>query len=294
MTIEDPDVLLRRLRLGREEYCQRLLTMLIIGDAYPRWNSVSQPSTNGLEFLNRLYLLSFGRPPSESLDGCSFIDEFDLPARRDEEKGGAPDYAVVTATLLWMIELKTEPASHRRGQLSTYMELAKHHHPNHLVELTYLTPPLKTEALSSESVSYGHVTWGEVMPLIGEVWAEGNEAETRCCEVLTDVLADLDTAWTVWREQRIAAPVLAEADPMAEALIAGRADGGRWSAARARPCVRQPGPAQGAEDRPSRPTRRPTAGRIVGRPSMALEQRHHRRSSPDRKRSRGRLRTSPV
>ena len=43
MTIEDPDVLLRRLRLGREEYCQRLLTMLIIGDAYPRWNSVNHP-----------------------------------------------------------------------------------------------------------------------------------------------------------------------------------------------------------------------------------------------------------
>ena len=98
--------------------------MLIIGDAYPRWNAVSQTSTNGLEFLNRLYLLSFGRPPSGSLDGCSFIDEFDLPARRDDERGGAPDYAVLTATLLWMIELKTETASHRRGQLSTYVELA--------------------------------------------------------------------------------------------------------------------------------------------------------------------------
>ena len=89
MTIEDPDVLLRRLRLGREEYCQRLLTMLIIGDAYPRWNSVSQPSTKGLEFFYRLYLLSFGRAPSEPLEGFPFIDEFDLSARRDDEKGGA-------------------------------------------------------------------------------------------------------------------------------------------------------------------------------------------------------------
>ena len=46
--IEDPYGLLRRLRLGREEYCQRLLTMLILGGPYPRWNTRSAPSARGL------------------------------------------------------------------------------------------------------------------------------------------------------------------------------------------------------------------------------------------------------
>ncbi len=133
MTIEDPDALLRRLRLGREEYCQRLLTMLIIGDAYPRWNAVSQPSTNGLEFLYRLYLLSFGRRPlNPSTDVPSSTSS---TCRHDvTTRGAAPDYAVLDGDPLWMIELKTETASHRRGQLFTRLELAKHHHPNHLVE----------------------------------------------------------------------------------------------------------------------------------------------------------------
>ncbi|GGO26786.1 hypothetical protein [Microbispora bryophytorum] len=36
MATEDPLRLLGRLRLGREEYCQRLLTMLILGGPYPK------------------------------------------------------------------------------------------------------------------------------------------------------------------------------------------------------------------------------------------------------------------
>ena len=35
--LEDPVRLLGRLRLGREEYCQRLLTMLILAGPYPSW-----------------------------------------------------------------------------------------------------------------------------------------------------------------------------------------------------------------------------------------------------------------
>ena len=51
---EDPLTLLGRLRLGREEYCQRLLTMLILEDDYPRWNSRLIPSDDGLRFLGSL------------------------------------------------------------------------------------------------------------------------------------------------------------------------------------------------------------------------------------------------
>lgn len=38
LTMEDPDELLRRLRLGREEFGQRLLTMLLLDGPYPRRN----------------------------------------------------------------------------------------------------------------------------------------------------------------------------------------------------------------------------------------------------------------
>ena len=58
--MEDPHALLRRLRLGREEYCQRLLTMLVLDADYPRWNTRSAPSPTGLAFLRALDELSFG------------------------------------------------------------------------------------------------------------------------------------------------------------------------------------------------------------------------------------------
>ncbi|HET6917459.1 MAG TPA: hypothetical protein VFH56_15325, partial [Acidimicrobiales bacterium] len=119
--LESPRELLGRLKLGREEYCQRLLTMLILNAPYPRWNSRSSPSVDGLAFLRNLYEMWFGEWPG---DEAVFVDEFELPSRFEDEPGGAPDYAVLWEDRLWLIELKTERASHRRGQISGYFELA--------------------------------------------------------------------------------------------------------------------------------------------------------------------------
>ena len=137
--MEDPRLLLRRLKLGREEYCQRLLTMLVLEAPYPRWNTRSAPSRRGLAFLRAVDVLSYGesRLPGDAV----FVDELDLPARHQHEPGGAPDYGVLASDRLWMIELKTDRASHRRGQIPTYFELAQHHHPGRSIDLTYLTPP---------------------------------------------------------------------------------------------------------------------------------------------------------
>jgi hypothetical protein len=52
---EDPSALLGRLRLGREEFCQRLLTMLIVDGLYPRWNTDSVATPQGWSFLEDLY-----------------------------------------------------------------------------------------------------------------------------------------------------------------------------------------------------------------------------------------------
>jgi hypothetical protein len=75
--IEDPVQLLGRLRLGQEEYCQRLLTMLILAGPYPRWNSRSRPSEQGTQFLQALDALSFGDAAWDRRP--QFVDEFDLP-----------------------------------------------------------------------------------------------------------------------------------------------------------------------------------------------------------------------
>ncbi len=89
LEFENPQDLLRRLKLGREEYCQRLLTMLILEGPYPRWNSRSQPSAAGAEFLRALYERIFGGMwPG---DDAVFVDEFELPPGNDAERGGAPD-----------------------------------------------------------------------------------------------------------------------------------------------------------------------------------------------------------
>lgn len=77
--MEDPTRLLRRLNLSREEHSQRLLTMLVLGSDYPRWNTESTPSERGLEFLRRLHELSFGDGALE--DDVVFVDELELPRR---------------------------------------------------------------------------------------------------------------------------------------------------------------------------------------------------------------------
>src|SRR4051812_34898540 len=66
--MEDPDVLLRRLRLGREEYCQRLLTMLILDGAYPRWRcEVCSASSTALSDLSHASALG-GAPVTTGHD----------------------------------------------------------------------------------------------------------------------------------------------------------------------------------------------------------------------------------
>lgn len=92
MRYEDPAALAGRLRLGREEFCQRLLTTLILGGTYPKWNTRSTPTPQGAAFLRHLDELSFGRaaPP----DADVFVDELELRPRVEGEQGGAPDWAV--------------------------------------------------------------------------------------------------------------------------------------------------------------------------------------------------------
>jgi hypothetical protein len=197
---EDPWALRSRLKLGREEFCQRLLTMLIVGGPYPPWNTRNRPTAEGEVFLRRLHDLAglvgwHGMP--------EFVDEFDLPRRHDDERGGAPDWAVVWPNRLWMIELKTESSSHRPGQLQSYATLAAHHHPDRQVEISYITPPLpeRVRQLGPDGI-VSHLLWGDVAPLVDDVWGSDDDLRIRAIAVhAVQVLGPLELPVQEWRAQ---------------------------------------------------------------------------------------------
>ena len=200
--MEDPHALLRRLKLGREEYCQRLLTMLILDGDYPRWNTRSTPSPTGLAFLRALDELSFGG--ADVADDAVFVDELDLPRRSEDEPGCAPDYGVLAADRLWIIELKTERGSVRSGQVESYFELGRHHYPELRVDLTYLTPGMSAVAVGAPSGSrFVQVTWEQVMPLINDAWADATGSTAALRDALAEAVASIGTSWTMWREKTL-------------------------------------------------------------------------------------------
>ena len=202
MAIEDPHQLLGRLKLGREEYCQRLLTMLILDDAYPRWNTPNAASPDGLRFLGLLEALSLGE--AGAWTEPVFVDELDLPKRTEWEQGGAPDQSLQDLSRLWMIELKTEAGSHRPTQIPLYFELGRHHYPRHRIDVTYLTGPLSKRAPSiPDGCRYGHVTWSEVMPLVRDVWSDRSPTHREVVRALDDVLDGLTAKWPAWRAERL-------------------------------------------------------------------------------------------
>ncbi|MFL6072425.1 MAG: hypothetical protein ACJ73S_03410 [Mycobacteriales bacterium] len=220
---ENPVTLLSRLKLGREEYLQRLLTALVVGGAYPKWNSRNQPSPAGLRYLRLLDERCFGGPawPGEP----TFVDEFDLPPIEADDRGGAPDQAALWPDRLWLIELKAERGSHRPAQLPGYLTLAAHHHPGLRVDITYVTPPMVPDAVSLPAGSrYSHLEWSDIVALVEQVWTASAEgAERAIVAQITRVVADLDNLAAGWRTRILpqttepAPATPRETDPLAAA-----------------------------------------------------------------------------
>lgn len=196
---ETPAAMMRRLTLGREQYCQRLLTTLLLHGPYPRWNTRSPLSPTGLEFLRRLHERCFvdGWPSGTPV----FVDEFELPARHEAERGAAPDYAVIWDDHIWLIELKTEKGSHRKAQVPYYFELGRHHHPQATVDLTYLTGPMSAPSEAPQAwARYAHITWDAIADLIQELWPKPTAPGQReVVEGLLDAIASLHLPPSEWR-----------------------------------------------------------------------------------------------
>src|SRR5262245_26580957 len=121
---ESPTRLWRRLKLGREEYLQRLVTTLILDGDAPPWNTPRPPGEAGQRFLQLLDEAAHG---SHGIDGSApadrFVDEYLLPKLEQDAANGWPDWAVLWADRVWVIELKTEAGSHRADQLPYYLRL---------------------------------------------------------------------------------------------------------------------------------------------------------------------------
>jgi hypothetical protein len=216
MGLETPAALFARLRLGREEFCQRLLTTLLLDAAYPKWNTRSRPGARGVAFLRDLYERCFGEGwPGDDL---WLIDEFELAARTDQEKGAYPDYGVVWDERVWVIELKTERGSHRPTQIPYYFELARHHHPEAAIDFTYLTGPgSKSGTATNPWERFTHLEWSDVIDLSEQHWP--TPELPGAIEVVTGLVATirgLDQPAQAWRE---AAAALYEVPVPAESTI---------------------------------------------------------------------------
>jgi hypothetical protein len=195
-TLPPPDAL--RGRLGREEFTQKLLTCLVLGRLERGWNVQRDPSAAGVLFLRALHASAFGdgSPPN---DVPGFVDEYELSKRVEAEPSGWPDYGVVWRDRLFLIELKTERASHRAAQLPYYLRLADHWHSDVAVDLLYITPamPLADPDVASARQRFSHLTWAEVAPLIESIWAHSDvPVEREYASYLVDLINDIETGMT--------------------------------------------------------------------------------------------------
>lgn len=190
MPCPDPERLRARKRYGREEYVQEMLACLIVGGEPPKWNQSVRATARGERLLRHIA----SRADLEMAQDAYFVNEFELLRRADGYPSGWPDFGFYTDTELLLIELKTEPGSHRLGQLAYYDELAKHHHPAKRRRLVYLTPPLRSSAIH-DAVETTHLLLDEVRPLITEIWTGAPDDERRLSDYIVDFLHRLNEPW---------------------------------------------------------------------------------------------------
>lgn len=193
------DLRLLKSTLGREGWCQRLLTELILDAPYPPYNSRRRPSPRGVAFLGALDELCFGVDEVTGEDPI-FVDEIDFPARHADEQGCAPDYTVFVGDRCWIIELKTEPGSHRPRQIPDYFERAHHYHPGLRVDLTYLTAGLRSRFQPDTRAweRYAHVHWARVADLIQFAWADADAEHAVVVRALIQGIAHLHEPPRQW------------------------------------------------------------------------------------------------
>jgi hypothetical protein len=197
----DPDQLRARFRSGREGFLQLLVASLVVGGTPPKWNQPNTVTERGRRWLTELIGIA-GLPAPDLGDEMLFVNEFELPRRHDSETAGWPDFAVLCRGSLLLIELKTEPDSHLRGQLARYTDQSAHHHPDRQRALIYITPSLRASA-SLDPVPTTHLLWPVVSDMLTEVWSGGSPDETCVLDYARDLINHLGERWVASGSQQI-------------------------------------------------------------------------------------------
>ncbi len=200
MALFDP-VAERQRRRSREGYIQYLLACLILGRRPDGWNKPVRPSTRGARLLEAVDATAFGSAGVGA--AAAFTWEFILTGRGGGELNAWPDLASQWDHRLLLFELKTEPGSHREGQVDWYLDLGLHHHggKGRQVDLIYLT---RDEVAGSpadlpENARYANLTWMAVNELL-RTWADevANPEERAFAEFLIEfVEAELNEGRTM-------------------------------------------------------------------------------------------------
>ena len=234
---ESPTALWRRLRLGREEYLQRLVTTLILDGDTPPWTTQRSPGEAGRAFLRLLDEVAHGPQGHDRAEvpARTFVDEYLLPKLDEDAANGWPDWAVLWPDRVWIIELKTETGSHRADQLPYYLRLAAAAHTGCTIDLTYITGPLTKPAPALlEGQRYSHLTWDQVVPLVEEAWGHDARPEVATyVEMVNTLVGNLSRLNPLGQRQIVLGALAGEpsAVPVEEPAITARIE---------KPAVREP------------------------------------------------------
>jgi hypothetical protein len=144
-----------------------------------------------------------------------FVDEFELAQRHGGEMGAAPDNALLWSDRLWIIELKTEVSSHRPTQIATYLRLAHRYYQSCHIYLTYVTPAMAWAPPASGDARVAHVTWSQVIPLVTQVWGDGDPLQRRALALLVEAIDGIGGRWMPGHP-----PATAQHDDLVEDAVA--------------------------------------------------------------------------
>ena len=108
---------------------------------------------------------------------------------------------------VWIVELKTERASHRSAQIPDYFDLAHHHHPGCAVDITYLTPPLLPAVEPPGPWGrFAHLTWAETVPLLHDAWGDTTDSAARVVlDGVLETIATMQLRPSEWRASYLVA-----------------------------------------------------------------------------------------
>jgi hypothetical protein len=193
----------KRYRGTREGYAQYLLACLILGKRPSAWNAPASPSVNGKTLLDMIDAQCFGKRASELPD---FYWEFKLEAIDPWLKRGWPDLAASWPERKLLLELKTEPGSHRDGQVDQYLSQARLNHPQCSIDMIYLTrdPIIGLPTLPDDRTRYANITWSEIADTLGLIFNQNTSADER--RIATH-LADLVRNLAAHQSKRAAAEI---------------------------------------------------------------------------------------